>query len=102
MRRIAPICLLLLSLCVGIGLGRAAERPLDLDAVERPTDLTSAWTVRRGDDPAWAGVDVDASAWAPVNIADAWTATRFADFEGVSWFRADLRLPWGRAEAARH
>src|SRR5437762_72504 len=101
MRRIAPVFLLLAALCSGAGPGEAAARPVETGALESPVDLTGAWVMRHGDDPEWAGADLDDASWAPADIAEAWGVRHFADYAGVTWFRAELRLPWGRDDAMR-
>ncbi len=67
-----------------------------LPTLERPTDVTSGWVYRLGDDLAWADPDFDDSGWERGGLDKAWSSVNQARFSGYSWFRLRVRLPQGK------
>ncbi len=55
--------------------------------------LEDNWMMKTGDDPAWAGLDVDISTWKPVKTGVVWEKAGFADYDGYAWYRVEFVIP---------
>ncbi len=66
---------------------------ITLADLQRDVDipLDAPWRYQLGDDLAWAGVDLDDSAW-PLAKTSLATGEEPPDFDGEAWFRLRLRL----------
>jgi len=58
--------------------------------------MATHWTFHAGDDPQWAGPDVDDTSWARLDSAGTLLIPRTRSaigWEGMGWFRLHIRLP---------
>ncbi len=77
------------------------------------TLLDGSWRFHTGDDPRWAGVDVDDAVWDTIDMTalsgshdgdvglpdyvDGWGAHGYLGYHGYAWYRRAVTLPVGHA-----
>ena len=70
-------------------------------AFAQPADsvrLDGPWRFRPGDAAAWARPGLDDGAWRTLQVPGPWEAG-LGDYDGFGWYRRELRLPAGLADA---
>jgi adenylate cyclase len=108
---IGPVRLLLLLFLSASPFARADTAPKsgpvvfgqDLERVS----LAGPWAFKAGDDPAWAGVDVDDTGWQRIPVPGLWPTTttgsnpapppsggKQGGGPGFAWYRTTVAVPW--------
>lgn len=72
-----------------------------VDLVDGPASLAGTWSLRTGDDPAWASPQLDAGGWARVQVPGPLGRQGYPGYTGFVWYRLDLGLSDETAAAAR-
>jgi hypothetical protein len=70
-----------------------AEDPISAQALDRgAVALDGPWKFHLGDDPGWAGVGLDDSAWEQISPDRQWGTQGHANYAGFAWYRRSIRL----------
>ncbi len=74
---------------------RAAEAGVEAQVRQR----VAAWTAVDPASDAFAGVEVDTTGWAPIEVPAPWEAQGYAGMDGVAWYRTSFELDAAEAAA---
>ncbi len=63
-------------------------------------DISSVWKFQKGDDPTWALLNTDDSAWMEVPVGEGWERFTSEDYDGFGWYRKRVVIPSSLKKAA--
>lgn len=89
---LAALCLLVAGQAVGATPTEPAPVRVEASALRDSLSLKGNWRFQPGDNPAWAGPDLDDSAWAERPVPGRWPAGGYPEHGQLAWYRLTLQL----------
>lgn len=70
-----------------------------VDFLQPTLNLEGSWRFRLGEDWGWKNPGYDDRRWTVVTVPAFWETQGFRDFDGVAWYRREVRIPASLAQS---